>query len=450
MRPFFFLARLIGKSCRLSATLAFTVFALGMPPSARALDAKSFDFDFRPAVGQRPLIAIWVRPPDETPATEIARRKQYYEDLFFGQPRHASAYPDQVRQLEPSVADFYRQASGGKFSWRRVGFVGPLAAPVTGKSEFDVARLALAAAASEGRVNFKAFDTKHDGKITADELTILVIMNNGGGGGQANHFLGNRAFKIPGQDVVFAGGDVVANEGSAFAVFSHELFHTLGGIDLYGPWHGCLSVNEGLSLMTSVAFGIDEERIIDLDAWHKMLVGWIEPRLVPIGTAGKAQLAAQHLPLSSEPERKRPLLIYDPAKGGAEYFLLEYRTPYRLGYDRNVVTSGLVIWHIVNDHIGHAAVRSERPDCHGAFPSIPSVFARGAPDWKQGGNKAYTSANGEIPLKWMDGKDSGVRVTVMPHKPSDPVIDVSWTTPALPLAAPARPASPQTIGSGRP
>ena len=78
------------------------------------------------------------------------------------------------------------------------------------------------------------------------------------------------------------------------------------------------------------------------------------------------------------------------------------------------------------------------------------MFSRGAPDWKQGGNKAYTSANGEIPLKWMDGKDSGVRVTVMPHKPSDPVIDVSWTTPAPPLAAPARPASPQTIGSGRP
>jgi hypothetical protein len=137
-RRFFFLACLIDKSCWLSATLAFTVLALGVPPSARALDAKSFDFNLRPALGQRPLIAIWVRPPDETPATEIARRKQYYEDLFFGQPRHASAYPDQLRQLEPSVADFYRQASGGKFSWRRAGFVGPLAAPVTGKSEFDV------------------------------------------------------------------------------------------------------------------------------------------------------------------------------------------------------------------------------------------------------------------------------------------------------------------------
>jgi hypothetical protein len=132
MRPFFFLARLIGRSCRLSAT-ALTAFALGMPPSARALDAKSFDFDLRPAVGQRPLIAIWVRPPDETPATEIARRKQYYEDLFFGQPRHATAYPDQLRQLEPSVADFYRQASRAlprrerprdRF-WRRDAVAGP-------------------------------------------------------------------------------------------------------------------------------------------------------------------------------------------------------------------------------------------------------------------------------------------------------------------------------------
>jgi M6 family metalloprotease-like protein len=444
-RPFFFIARTVGRSCRLAAVLFCTLLAFGAAPSARAVDARIFDFNQKPALGQRPLLVIWVRPLDETPASETARRKQYYEDLIFGQPRHADAYPDRLRQLEPSVADYYRSASEGKFSWRRAGFVGPLVAPVAGKGEFDVARLAITAAAAEGRVNFKAFDRNHDGKISPDELTILVIFNGGGGGGQANHFGGNRAFKIPGQDVIFAGGDAVVNEGAAFAVLAHELFHTLGGVDLYGPWHGCLSVNEGLSLMTSVSFGIDEERIMELDPWHKMLVGWSEPRLVPIGNAGRAQLAAQHLPSSSEHERKRPLLIYDPRRGGAEFLLLEYRTPYRLGYDRNVVTSGLVIWHVVHDQAGHLAMLpSERPDCHGAFPNIRPVFTRAAPDWKLGGTNAYTSANGDIVLKWMGGRDSGMRVTVGPHKPTDPIIDVSWT------AAATRAGATQLMGLGHP
>jgi hypothetical protein len=57
------------------------------------------------------------------------------------------------------------------------------------------------------------------------------------------------------------------------------------------------------------------------------------------------------------------------------------------------------------------------------------MFVRGGPDWQQGVSRAYTSANGDIALKWMDGRDSGVRVRVAPHKPSDPIIDISWTAP---------------------
>src|SRR5215469_12372565 len=97
-----FCGRAIGKSCRLATMLAFVVAALTMVggSAARAFDAKSFGWNARPAAGKRPLLAIWVRPPDETPATELARRKQYYEDLIFGLPRHANSYPDRFRELE--------------------------------------------------------------------------------------------------------------------------------------------------------------------------------------------------------------------------------------------------------------------------------------------------------------------------------------------------------------
>jgi hypothetical protein len=189
--------------------------------------------------------------------------------------------------------------------------------------------------------------------------------------------------------------------------------------------------------------------VLNLDPWHKMLVGWIEPRLVPVGPPGRAQLAAQHLALAAEPVRKRPLLVYDPAKGKSEFFLLEYRTPYRLGYDQGVATSGLVIWHIAYGPGGMPThIPSERPDCKGATVQVISMFVRGAPDWQQGIGKAYTSANGDIALKWMDGRDSGVRVRVEPHKPTDPTIDISWTAP--PDRAPSALApTPHGVAGGR-
>jgi hypothetical protein len=49
----------------------------------------------------------------------------------------------------------------------------------------------------------------------------------------------------PGQNVTFAGGDGVVGEGGTFGNIAHELFHTLGGTDLYGT--GCYYLNAGLS-----------------------------------------------------------------------------------------------------------------------------------------------------------------------------------------------------------
>jgi hypothetical protein len=111
-----------------------------------------------------------------------------------------------------------------------------------------------------------------------------------------------------------------------------------------------------------------------------MLAGWIEPRLVPIGQAGTAELAAQHRSLKDEPERKRPLLLYDPKKGRSEFFLLEYRTPFRLGYDNFVGTTGLVIWQIAYGNDGNPVhLTSERENCKHELVKVISVFVRGAP-----------------------------------------------------------------------
>jgi M6 family metalloprotease-like protein len=414
------------RAARSVATLILSAALLAtIAPAAQAIDAKAFGFRRHEATGTLPLLVIWIRQHDDTPKLELARRKQYYEETIFGRPDRFAGYPDALRQLEPSVASFYQDASGGKFAWRRAGFVGPLEGPVSEqKDPRALARLAITAAATDGHFNFAAFDTNHDGKITDKELHILVIVSRPEGQAHAGN-----AIAIPGQNVVFEGRDAVVGEGGSFATSNHELMHQIGAIDLYGPWGGCYYVNRGLTLMSGGAGGgVDSERIFGLDPWHKMLFGWTEPRLVAVGDTGTAQLAAYHLGPSVEPLRSRPLLIFDPRKGASEFFILEYRTPYRLGYDRNVASSGLIIWHIAYEPSGQPSHGpAERPDCHGAFVDLRNVYTRGAPDWQQGGSKAYTAEHGEITLKWANGSDSGVHVTVAPHKPTDPILEISVT-----------------------
>lgn len=431
------MVRLLALSPRARAAWGLLLLALllgAQTLAANALDARSFGWRRWDAAGPRPLLVIWIRQADDTPISELNRRKQYYEDLIFGRPDPGRGYPDRVRQLDQSVNGYFREMSGGKFTWSRAGFVGPLNAPINEpkKDAAGIARLALTVAATQGHFNFKAFDTNHDGKITDKELAVLVISTQGEG--QADHF-GGDGFAIPGQKVAFAGKDAVTTEGGNFIGFDHELMHGLGAVDLYGPWYqildevkgGCYYFNIENTTMGSGGGGTDDLRTYDLDAWHKIMFGWQEPRLVAMGRAGMAQLAAQHISITEEPERRRPLLFYDPPKGTSEFFILEYRTPERLHYDRNVPTSGLVIWHFGYDKAGNLAHENGHyKNCKGEPTPVAIAYARGAPDWKAGGNRAYTSADGEIALKWLSGADSGLHLKVAPHKPADATIEVSW------------------------
>src|SRR5580704_11908520 len=92
--PLRWLARLGGVRFMVGAVLAAMSFAF--LPTAQLLadesDLTAFGWRMKEAKGSRPLLVIWVRQPDDTPASEIERRKQYYEELFFGRPTH-SQYP---------------------------------------------------------------------------------------------------------------------------------------------------------------------------------------------------------------------------------------------------------------------------------------------------------------------------------------------------------------------
>jgi hypothetical protein len=396
---------------------------------ATALERGMFGWRSAEISGTRPLLVIWLREPDSLAPDELGKYRSYYQDVVFG--RSGTGPSGAPRgHFERSVANYYREVSGGKFAWSKAGMVGPLSAQIKGKPASEIARLAIEAAAIESGFDFRPFDTNRDGRIAAGELAVLVIVNTPVSGRHWEDFPPDRSIVIPGQGVAFASRAAVIGENDGFATIARQVFRLLvpEAIDLDGSPQRCFALNTGRSLMAA-SNSANPALTMHLDPWHKMMAGWVEPRIVPFGQSGKALLAAQHLS-ASEAESKRPILLFDPQRGPREFFLLEYRTHSELGFDQAVVNSGLVIWQVAFDGANRPfAVPADRPNCKGEVLSVPSLFVRGGPNWQLGGNRAYASGDGPVSLRWLDGKDSGVWVTTTANNPVEWRIEVAWTAP---------------------
>jgi hypothetical protein len=418
-----------------AALITFFLTAVGFCATAAvapALERGEFGWRSGQIVGRRPLLVIWVHEPDDTRPSELARYEHYFADTVFGR---ALTTAERLR-YEPSVVGYFQEASGGKFTFTRAGFIGPLNLSIKGKEPDEVARLALAAAANEGKFDFKTLDRNHDGRITPNELAVLLIVN-AAANRHRQEFVGpSRAFDIPGQDVAFAGRLAMVAERDGLATVNRELFHIIAPVarDLDGAPDKCFTINRGLTLMAAVDTS-NPQQTLHPDPWHKMMAGWIEPRVFTVGAPGKARLAAQSVSLPADAELRRPVLIYDPARGKSEFFLLEYRTRSVLGFDQDLAGHGLVIWHVILDAANKPFnTTADRPNCKGEKLPIETVFVRGAPDWQLGGTKLYGPSNGPVVLKWMDGTDSGIRVSIPEYLTIRWAIDISWTATATPVA----------------
>jgi hypothetical protein len=224
----------------------------------------------------------------------------------------------------------------------------------------------------------------------------------------------------------FAGRAAVIEENDDFATTNRALLHAIApqAIDIDGAPNRCFAINGNLSVMAATNTR-NSGHTIHPDPWHKMLLGWVEPRIVTVGKAGHADLVAQYVP--GNIDARRPILIYDETRGASEFFLIEYRTRSRLGFDQDVGTSGLVVWQVALDASGRPAMApADRTNCRGETVQVPTLFARGAPGWQLGGNKAYWVEDGPVALKWRDGSDAGLRLTVERHSSVDWKLKVSW------------------------
>jgi hypothetical protein len=396
-----------------------------------ALERGMFGWASAEVAGSRPLLVVWVRDGQALPAAETDKYRQYYEDVVFG--THGMRPRQEDNRLEFALIDYFHEVSQGRFTFSRAGLVGPLSASIAGKRGTEVARLALEAAARDGGVDYALFDGNRDHRLAPHELAVLVIADPPPPGRATTIDAAALEIAIPGQTIAFAGRIAIVGERDNFAMLNRAAFRLVApeAVDLEGWPEKCFALNGGRSLMAALN-APDPGLTMHIDPWHKMLVGWSEPRVFAIGKPNAAKLAAQHIVPQAAGEERRPILLYDALRGPNEFFLLEYRTHSMLGFDQAMVNSGLVVWQVALAGNRPFMAPADRKNCKGETLSVPSLAVRGASQWQLGGSTAYWNGDGPFSLRWRDGTDSGVRVSIERHDAVDWHIAITWTSVAAP------------------
>jgi len=377
------------------------------------------------ALGARPALVILL---DLANTGTFSHPTSYYDDLVFNFFNTNSAG---VR----SVNGFFLENSHGRFYLTRAGagIIGPLQLNATDRAMAatnDIARggIAINAAVAAG-FDFAPYDANNDGIIIASEVQVMIFdnltQNDSGAARWANPTGPTNAvaFTPPGSSKSISMYVGLLTQRVSFATLCHEVSHIIGTKDLYGVWNvTCHGVR--YTLMSCTITTADDMETYGLDAWHKLQLGWVEPRIRTLGPGGVESItAAQSLAATDA-----PIILYDPAHGTHEFFLLEYRTstsPWGSGYDANIPTSGLGIWHVVH-----------QPDftIYEWSGLGQSVWLKGQPSLQRGQdtNQLWTSGTTTPPLFWMtDGTNStpiSTSVKVRPFAPGAGSITVEWLT----------------------
>lgn len=357
------------------------------------------------AYGNRPLLIVRT---DVKGDDNVAQPMSYYEDLVFNFFRF------------PSVSGYMLVNSHGRFAPTRAG-TGTL--DLINFVDFTPAeRLTLdndeakaghsINAAARGGFNFAAYDANGDGAVTSDELLVLVIENHGNASEGAARWANPQGFhgvqfQIEGSTVAFRGAICLVKGVVDFATLCHEVSHVLETVDVYGD--ACLS--SLFSLMSCTMTTPYNPATYHLDPWHKLRLGWCEPRIVDLRNGGLVSL-----PGSASGATDKPVILYDSQRGTAEYFILEYRTGSAGSYDDNVRDSGLVIWHVQQDAAHNLLKRYTGVPPAGEYVTM---WAETPPNLSQGGRGvnpmlAWHSGTTTPALKWNDG---GLTATTLHVRP---------------------------------
>ncbi len=362
-----------------------------------------------------------MKPPSSIPLLVVTAQ-------YAGKPTlaHPNAFYDELvfNQLRPpSVNGYFMENSRGRFFWSRAGqgTIGPFQLPAAvGQETNDKKRPArVIEAVMASGFNFAQFDVNQDGKVTGNELAVLIIESYPSGARRATD---PACIKTGGSSVDVCVTVLLVGDRPSLFLLAHELSHFLRTIDLYGRWDTDDNLNAGCTLMGPMIDGADGRGAVHLDPWHKLQLGWAEPRIRALSSSGGETLQAANLAPDAA------VILYDPARGPGEFFIVEYRSPRQQGfnYDGSVCGEGVAIWHVLHDGNRNPAmipnlVGADRP---GQFPG---VYLEGAPTLQRGGNRLWGSGATTPVLRWLDGTPTGKVIRVDAFAPGAPSVKVWWT-----------------------
>jgi M6 family metalloprotease-like protein len=326
------------SSCSREAALTCGIgilLSVLLPSSIQAVTVDAFGYgsmrvNNRAALGTRPLLVIVAKYAGNP---ELATEN--WDELIFGNGTSLNRY--------------YQEVSNGGFSWSRgglveVNFTEPERATITRREQI------IQEMVSRTGFDCAIFDVNDDGTVAGDELGILIIGNRNDSDGQAGHV----RVTVLSQSSLLVTLDLGACAGGhreSLMTFCHELCHTLGAVDLYGNNE---RLHSSISLMGGTLAANSNRDTFHLDPWHKMQLGWSEPRIVSLRSSDSAIIPAAQL---KRPDG--PVLLFDPVRGTQEFYILEYRTnrtSLGAGFDASVAQHGLLIWHI-RQQVDHRPVQ---------------------------------------------------------------------------------------------
>ncbi len=398
----------------LAATLLGGVLAQAQTPED--FGYRAMTVEGKAASGGR-KVQIILASVDGSPA--FAHPDSYYECTVFAKC---------IAPGPRNVKDYTREVSAGRFAWEEFGAPISFSPYYTQGTMFDednlidVIRWAFKKAygwnlpwggyplGSDGvdtaqYAVLRSLDTNNDNRVTADELSFLVVHNTTGSAG-ATRDICFRPIDVP-MDVCTKVSSV--GHRASLMTMARELTHQLGAVDVYaGQCGACMNAN--LSLMAASTGADDVLTTFHLDPWHKIQLGWTMPAIRDLRTAGSDYV--QPADLSSS----RPVILYDSSRGPGEFFILEYRR--RSGYDSSVAGEGLAIWHVQNGPGRSATVMRA--------PLEYAVYHAGYPTLARGKNTVWTGGSVTPTLQWNDGTATLYRISVDSFYPNAPGITFSW------------------------
>jgi M6 family metalloprotease-like protein len=425
-----------------------------VPRGARAVEVRALGRTPR----TQPVVVILVQFTDRAP---VGATPSDFRDAFFGPGRSVAEYYHEATfgRLEMAPAhESQGTPDDGVVGWLQLDMPHPnyaLSTASTATQQQKAAaqhntRLAIKAAieAANPYVDFAAYDANHDGAISSDELTVVVIMagyeaSYGGykvayspadwghhwalGGPDAGGVVD--APVVDGVSVAdgYAGGSYATfgewmqkrpgdGHRSTIGVMCHELGHDILGLpDLYDT-DGSSEGIGAWGLMSDGAWGSETTDDVSLGtvpvlfcAWSRLATGIVDP----IDLSGDGSDDASPAWSSGNAYRVGSGL-------DSEYFLLEYRTPD--GFDAGLKrfdpalaqAGGLAIWHVdelVPDNSNDAHRKVDLEEANGADALDHNVAqALRSMLYYDGGVTAFADATYPSSRRY-DAASSGVAIT---------------------------------------